>query len=871
MPYAPVVEALGAHFDPGADGDAHLGLAVRRALERAGADRPVMLVVEDVHWADRSTRDLLVYLATTAPAIPLAIVVTYRTEDLESAPPLRRFRADLQRRPNVVHVELAPLDRTEVTALLGARLGHTPPPELAEAVFRRSDGNPLFVEELAATVGADDELPPLVRDVLSSRIEQLSEPTRGVLRIAAVGGRRVDHDRLAAVSQLDVEPLADALREARAANVLTADPERDRYEFRHALLHEAVYADVLPGERRLYHARYAAHINAGCVDGCPTLDDWAELARHRRGAGELSGALAALIEAGLAAEAVHETIEARRHFDSALELWDGLGSDPPDVPLDHEQLTARAAEAASRAGAFERAVSLTTTALERVDPRSDPTAAGLLHERRAWFHWRARDETAALADYETAVGLVPDERASPARARVLAAYADALERSGRPDDAGRVAADAVALAIAAGSAMDEGHARHVLGLALAAQGRIDDGVAELHRARQLAERNGDVADVAGTYVHLWRVLTEQGRAGEMVRLADDAAQFCRSAGMDVAAVLLSCVSAAFLHELGQWDEADERLGRDDDVVSGVPATLWNLVSGLVAVDRGDLVVAARYLATTRYLSTQLYDGRINGLLYRGLAEAALWAGEPEDALTAATTGLELTGADEMRARLAALAVRAEADRAERRRAAGRPAATGSSTLPAVLATLERLDERARARHAPDSSEVRAATATVLAERSRLDGVPDPDRWAGAAARWDGLSFPAPAAYCRWREAEALLASGRRADAAASFRAVHATAVALGAGGLRRAVEATAARAAIALGDDADAEPAPYGLTDRELEVLALVAAGRTNRQIGEALFISDKTASVHVSHILAKLGATSRAQAAAVASQLGLA
>ncbi|HKA04747.1 MAG TPA: hypothetical protein VKD67_10465, partial [Acidimicrobiales bacterium] len=641
---------------------------MRRALERASHGRPVLLVVEDVHWADRSTRDLIAYLATAGPELPLALVVTYRSDDLRAGHPLRRFRAELERRPNVVHVRLARFGPADVAQLLTNVFGRPPRPDVVDTIFRRSEGNPFFVEELAlaGAVVTDEQLPALLRDVLMSRVEHLPPDTQSVLRIAAVGGRRIDHDRLAAVAGLDEVVLTDAVREAQAANVITVDPVRRRYEFRHALLHEAVYAEVLPGERSRYHVRYAELLEAGTAPG--RIDDWAELAHHWRAAGRTDPALVATLEAALAAEAGYAPSEAYHYYEQALQLWAGLDELPAAAAVNYGELLMHTADAASRTGAFGRAVELTTAAIERVDPDLDPTTAGLLHERRAWFLWRTGLHAEALDEYGAAVHMVPASPPSQPRARVLAAYADALERRDRYAEACDVATEAVDIALDVHSPLDEGHARHIFGLGLAALGRIDAGIEELHRARVLAERNGDVADVAGTYVHLWRVLSEQGRAEEMVRLAGDAADFCRAADLTVASVLLDCLGAAFLLQLGRWDEAEARLGSDD--AGGVTAAVWNLVRGLLAVERGQFDLAREHLETARYLSAQVYDGRINGLLYRGLAELALWQGRPDDALDTILLGLRLTGDEELLARLVALGMRADADKAERPRAAG---------------------------------------------------------------------------------------------------------------------------------------------------------------------------------------------------------
>ena len=923
VPYAPVVEALAdlvdrlgpeaaeAALGPEAE---HLGpalavggradeltgqtatlQAVRRVLAHLARRRPVLLIVEDAHWADRSTRDLIAFLAGAPSPTPVALIVTYRRDDLHRGHPLRPLLAELARQPHVEHLGLEPLGRADASTLLAAVLGAPVDPAMAEAIYRRAEGNPFFLEELArAAAGASGEVPSIVSEVMTARVARLSPDAQEVLRAAAVGGRRVTHDRLAAVVALDEPALAEALREAQAANLVTVEPERRRYEFRHALLHEAVYRDVLPGERRRYHTSYAEQLTAERegARGPVGIDDLAELAHHWRGADRRDEALAATLEAAAAAEAAYATPEAHRYYELALQLWEpdderadrAAGGRPADERTgrsdsdgrerpQRRDVLLRAADAASRTGAFARAVELVTTAIDELDADADPTAAGLLHERRAWFLWRAGREDAAVVEYRAAVRLVPTTPRTAARARVLAAYADALERGGTPDEARPWADEAVAIAREVGSPFDEGHARHALGVALEAAGDTDGALAELHLARELAERNGDVADVAGTYLHLWRILSEHGRGDEMVALAVTAADLCRAAQLEVAALLLDCLAAGFLHQLGRWDEAEARLPVDDADVWGLPAVVVRVVSGLLAVDRGRLDEAEEHLETARALGAQIHDGRINGLLARGRTELALWRGRPADAAAAVADGLRLTSDDEMRARLCWLGLRAAADVTEQQRATtgtwdARPETAELARL------LDRLEERALGRRAPPASEVRAAVATGEAELARLEGGADPERWAEAARRWDGLRFPAPAGYCRWRQAAAELSAGRRAQALPLWRAAWESAAALGAEGLREAIEADAARAAVPLagGGDAvaDATAVPFGLTARELEVLALVAAGRTNREIGERLFISEKTASVHVSRILAKLGARSRAQAAAMAGTVGL-
>jgi DNA-binding CsgD family transcriptional regulator len=434
----------------------------------------------------------------------------------------------------------------------------------------------------------------------------------------------------------------------------------------------------------------------------------------------------------------------------------------------------------------------------------------------------------------------------------------------------------------------------VLGLVLASEGRVDDAVVRLHEAGQIAAELGDLAEVAGAYVHLWRTLVEAGRGDDLVELVlglDPAATGRGPAGG--APSLTGSIGAAALHQLGRWDEAEHLLGDGAAAgeVGGLTAVTRTLVSGSLAVDRGDHDRARDELETARTWCHQVGDGRLNGLLHRSLAELAAWQGRTDDARREVDTGLELlahTGDPELAARLAAAGVRIEADDAQAAARLGRTVPDGSRRRALDLRTrLEGFAAAAAARHAPPASEVAASLATGRADLTRLDGPGDPAQWAEAVAAWEAIGFPYPAACARWRLADAALAAGDPQAAATALLAAWETAGALGATPLAGSVARLARRARVPL-PGAEAPEAGAGvpahgagrraatagggaaLTAREREVLALVAAGRTNRQIGEELFISQKTASVHVSRLLAKLGASTRGEAAAIARRQGL-
>ena len=876
-------------------GQARLFELLLTVVERLVAARPLVLVIEDLHWADRSTLDLVSLIASNTRTLPVLLIATYRRDDVPRRHPLRTLAAELTRRGAVA----VPLDRLgpgEVAELLGALLGSQPAPEVVASVVERSDGNPLFVEELAAALADDPSapMPPQLRDAVIGRVEHMPDEAAAVLRACAVGGRQVEHDLLAAVlTPRPPDQLDDALRTCVEQGLLVADQRSGTYRFRHALLHEAVLDEILPGELVRLHAAYAAALAERQAHGGTGDESWARLAHHSAAAADYDAALGAAVRAGQAAEAAVATPEAHRYLEWSVRLWDRATDPEAAAGYDRGALLAQAADAASRGGATVRALTLVDEALATPQVAADPVRAGLLHERRGWYLFRSGRPDEALAASELAVGLVPATPPSEARARVVQALAHALVRMAQNDKARPHAEDAMAMAREVGDVVDEGQALHVLGLVAASEGRTDEAVAHLYEAAQIAVKVGDLAEVAGAYIHLWRTLVEAGRAPEIVDLL--LAFVPRTPDGRTPPSLTGSIGAAALHLLGRWDEADLLLGDAAAAheVGGLTEVARTLVSGALAVDRGDHDLARDQLEVARTWCHQVGDGRLNGLLHRSLAELALWQGRYDDARHEVDVGLELlanTGDPELAARIAAVGVRVEADEAEQgRRAGGRPAGRsghwpggGADRGPAaraeeLVARLTALADGAAARNAPASSETRAALLTGLAEQSRIGGRPDPARWTAAVEVWEAIGFPCCAAYAHYRGGEAALGAGDDEGAERELRAAWRVAHDLGARPLAGAVQRLARRGRVDIGAAAaSGSPATAGgdagaaLTPREAEVLALVAEGRTNRQIGEVLFISEKTASVHVSRLLAKLGAANRGEAAAAARRAGL-
>jgi DNA-binding CsgD family transcriptional regulator/tetratricopeptide (TPR) repeat protein len=851
-------------------------------LRRLGDQAPLMLVVEDLHWADRSTRDLLAFLVRNLRRERVLLVVTYRNDE-PGQQRLGPYLAELDRGGRVERMELARLDRVETGAQLVGILRAAPAADLVEKVFARSEGNPFFTEELLATVQVGSgELPTTLRDLLQGRVEALPEPAQQVLRVAAVAGRQVSHPLLAAVAGLEEGQLNSALRAVVAHQLLVT--REDGYQFRHALLREVVDAGLLPGERAQLHAAHARALTEGpdLAAGSPAVAT-AELAIHWDAAGDAARALPARVEAGLAAEGARAFAEAASHYQRALQLWERVPDPGQPAGLDRIDLLARAADATAFAGGVEGAIGLLEDALGRVDPAVESVRAAVLLARLGDHRRVAGDEARALAAYQEAELLVAAAPPSAERARVFAAHAYALTQSHRAREGLPRCEEAIATAQAVEARTEEAKALRVLATCLIELGDLDRGITVGLEARRLAQAVGDIETQIGTYMVVGVGLTLAGRERDAVEDAQQGYHHACEFGLERALGSYVAVNLAqgFL-DTGRWAQC-ERLTRELLAGDSWDASGLHEVLGILLTRRGEFGAAREQLNLALQASPPVF----RAMALRGPAELALWEGRHDEAAAAVAEGLRWLverDPDGTRAHYRSLwyplALRLEADRAEQaaaRRMAEEVAEARQRAAP-VLAALDLLAAAPtpQARYLPVAGHLRLAQA----ERSRLEGRSDPDRWHSATVAWERLECPFDAAYARFRETEALLAGGAsRQQAETVLRAAHQTTVALGAGPLRREIELLAQRGRLHLEEPMDtaasteASPSPaasLGLTRREAEVLALVAEGRTNRQIGQALFITPKTASVHVSRILAKLGVAGRGEAAAVAHRLGL-
>ncbi|MQS37598.1 helix-turn-helix transcriptional regulator [Streptomyces katsurahamanus] len=874
------------------EGMARLFELTARLLERIAADRTVVLVLEDMHWADASTRHLLAYLFRTLRRGRLVLVATYRSDDVHRRHPLRPFLAELERMRTVQRIELTRFSRTEVHRQIAGILDAEPEPAMVDRVFERSDGNAFFVEELARSMadGCTHGLSDSLRDLLLVRVEALSEDAQSVARIVAEGGSTVEYGLLRAVARLSEDDLIEALRAAVGANILLATADGDGYRFRHSLAREAVSDDLLPGERSRLNRRYAEALEAD-----PGLVRRAEratrLASYWYQAHVPAKALPAVLRASVAARLRHAYAEQLRLLERAMELWEcvpdeiraqlrpldyaeaypACGCDPETTPLRFLDLMAEATVAGRLSSERERALKITKRGQRLAAAEGDPL-------RAAWFAVERSRLVSALgrgdgwAELAEAQELVRGLPPSAVHAEVLAEAAGWQRLHAPGPDTLATAERAVEYARMVCEEEIELRSRVVLGVLMADAGDIDAGIAELHAVRERAISLGLPTLIGRVHVNLPALLENVGRSQDAVDVMAEGIELADHYGLvDYEAWILGNLSESY-YSLGRWDEAVTAAERALRVgLSPKPRGFAAVQLAHLALARGDVAGAGEWLTAAR-----AHFGEHDPM--------------PQSSLPLAVVGLGVAAAQ---GRIAE--ARAEFERAARdgfppgsqryawpllRAAAALEADTRG--LPAAEAGRAGALDLIRERACPLAAAVpvwAAHECWVRAELSRAEGRDTAGDWAEAALAFESVDFPHERAMVRARRAQALLPSDREL-AGELLRLAGESARALGARPLAEdiALLAQHARLSLTAGPAAGPAAAPakdrpgpaLGLTPREEDVLRLVAAGHSNRRIAEELYISPKTASVHVSNILAKLGVSGRGEAAALAHRLRL-
>ncbi|HEX9040479.1 MAG TPA: AAA family ATPase [Trebonia sp.] len=879
--------------------------AVLSLLSELAAASPVLLVIEDLHWADATTRHLVTFLARMLHRERVAIIGTYRTDDLHRRHPLRGVIAELLRLPMVALVELGPLPAAALAEILSDG-GNAPSPVSAavlNSLVERAEGNAYYAEELlTASSCADDitggPLPSGLAALLLSRVERVSDAAQQVLRAAAVAGGGAADDLVRGASGLPDDAYEEAVREAAGQQLLAPDGP-DGYRFRHALLREAVYADLMPGERTRLHARLAsllatAFANTGHSTGkrgAGKPGAAAELAHHSMASHDIPGAFAASLRAAAEAERLGAPAEAHRHYDLALELWVRVEGAERIAGMTRGKLGLKSALAAAASGDVPRAVHLLRRIRDLVS-RDDGTVEGpgsaestelrcRVGERLA-YHLLQGENTQwyaeALDVVEATVRETPDEP-TWYRARAMATYAIALMAAYRDDDARDWANRAREAALAAGSTAMEADTLATTGQLALRAGNSDEAIGTFTAAIEQAAAAGSIGVRLRAAYALAAERLARGELAEAASVAHRGVEWADAEGLGLAPFGLDLQHLHFQAHFaeGRWDDAQDLADAFPALVTRQAEAVLSAMALFIDVARGNPAVSERQTWLEPF-----WDDVFVAYIARGiLAEHALWQGNCERALAEAEAAID---ADAWPAhspsviRVTATAVAARADRAVQLRAAGDVAgadahAAAGAALLAVAREGASYPLRPKAALGPEG---RGWLARCEAEYARLTGTNSPEAWERVLAEF-GPGYVYENARTQWRLAEALVEAGRRDEAAAVWRAARDTAARLRAAPLGAALDDLARRARLDPGNgnrdghggSASASPLA-ALTEREREVLSLIARGKSNRDIGTELFISPKTASVHVSNILAKLGAASRTEAAAIAYREGV-
>jgi ATP/maltotriose-dependent transcriptional regulator MalT len=873
----PVLRALqpGRRTMQGAEQDASAAVgradlfdAVLALFEAMAAVAPLLLVIEDVHWADTSTRDLLSFLFSRPCDGQVVIVASYRSDDLHRRHPLRRATAEWSRIPGIARMQLDPLPPRAVRSLV-KQLHPEPLRESAVAgIVARAEGNAFFVEELVGAAWMSRGVPDDLAELLLVRLDRLSETAQQVVRTASVSGRRVSHALLTEVAGVSGGELDQALREAVELNVLVPT-SNDFYRFRHALLAEAVYDDLLPGERVRMHAAYVDALASGRANGTA-----AELARHARAARDLVTAVDASIRAGDEAMAVGGPDEAADHYQTALELL----SDPTareEVPVDIGLLGSRTANALTASGRPGRAISVLRELLDGLADDWPDDQRGRLLIAMANAVMVDENRLDPLEFTNAALELVPDEP-TPLRAHLLSVHARAHAFHDNVEQAREYGAEALTLA----ETQDLPRIATDVLTTLASLGAKDpeDVRSGLEEAvRRATEAGVHNAELRSRYL-LGRWHQDRARFGP----ASDS--FAKSAARAVEigqpwapfgfdSRLLQAQIATIT---GDFDEA---LRLADVSGQAPPPVAETLLAGIVVTvraARGDQSVMALVPQVRQHWHK---EGLIPITFGPGLIELYAQAGDIDEVLAEHDRVVEAMTVMwreffHARVRLGAVTLGALAGAA--------------STLPTgdrdrIAAEAARVLEGARRTLALQAEEAThwgpegmAWAARLSAEHLRfrwLAGVDSPeepalvDAWRNALSRFEDYGHAWEIARSQARLAAVLQATGEAGEARVLADKARETARRLGAEPLLaelRTIGGAPERRS------AQAGPAGQALTARESEILTLVADGRSNGEIGKQLFISTKTVSVHVSNILAKLGASGRTEAAAIARRTGL-
>jgi DNA-binding NarL/FixJ family response regulator/tetratricopeptide (TPR) repeat protein len=834
-------------------------------LARMVADDPMLLILEDIHWADQTTLELLHQLAQRAAPLKILLVATYRSDELHSGHPLRRLLGTLAQERSADLMELEPLTRAETADMLRSILGTDPEPSLEAAIWRRSEGNPFFVEELltawtqdpaAATDDAARErarLPATVSEAILARVHALGPTAVETLSAAAVIGRTVSFDDLREVLGVDEESLVKVLEQLVAHQLLREERtgEGDSYAFPHALMQEALYEAVISRRRRLLHRRAAQALERKPSGRIPTRLD--QLAYHFRLGGEHARACEYSRLAGDEAVRLRAWDDAADHYEHALASLEGLDDDGTQVA----ELLELLADVAWHQSRIQTGRQSAEEALRLRCALGHKEDAARLLRRIAALRLAERDEQGAADTLSEALKLLDGRPNSPELGPIYEDLGQLMLARGESDMAEHLLQQG--LSLAARKPANEEQVLAVIGLAEhdVLGGRFSAGVARLDESLEVISRAPLPFERASrgffTGVRTLLLAHEYRRA---LQWTDAACDLCRKQGaVGLDAVFRALRVAIFTITGSEEATLTEAIAAVDELRRTGRSELRDAlrVLGFVHRMRGELKEAR--LAYQEAVGPENSDAGV------GLALVALAEGDVDTAADRLEQAITSIPADQPVLGLHLLSYSVEA-----------------------LVSADRIDSVGRilnpfAQFDAESPEVLHATGLLCLAEGRLGDARN--ALTNSAKLWDALGNQLEAARARIALLEATVADGDTVTAGElgnrllsqirqPFFPLERKLVRrmLRRAGIRTRPEVTAG-----LADKSESaggirtEDEKGLLTTREHMVLREVAQGSTNREIANALGIAEKTVSVHVSHILAKLGCRTRTQAARYATQ----
>ncbi|WP_337002248.1 MULTISPECIES: helix-turn-helix transcriptional regulator [unclassified Microbacterium] len=810
--------------------------AIASLIEAAAERAPQVLVVEDLHWADESTLAILSFLLRALGRGRILLLLTCRTDDVRRGDAVSRFIGEATRARLLQRLTLGRLDETAVRELAEQITGQPLSESALGRMQERAEGVPFFIEEIAGC--SQGALPVSLRDLLLARFDRLGDDARRVVQVVSGAERPLTHPLVVELVDLPEQRLDEAMREATRSGILVVVD--DEYRFRHALLREAVHDDLLPGERARLHRSYAETLEAQCA-GADSSDS-AALAYHWQLAQDDRRALIAAADAMRHAKTRYAFASAARFGELVLGLWTQVADAAEAARIGRLDLLLVLGSMLRNAGDGERALAVVNLALDEVDPATVDARlhARLLRDKAYYMMNLGRPGSIPLLEESLAVlgDRVEDDRL---HATILNALASRHMIGGHLDLSFALAVDAGALADRAGSDDEASIAANIRGASNAHRGRIEEGIRDYDRARTLAR--GSTAELKYR-VNFSDLLTLLGRYREAVQLAEDGLARSRTYGVErTSGSVMTQNMAVPLLELGEVERVEEMLARE--------------------LAQNTLRVFRMYTTMTRVrvLSWRGRHGEAAELLREslpafeetGTVERQIWYDTTVMKVAVAESSGDLEGA--LGAILDMLADEGPTLLHQRRlllqagwiiaelRASGADVADATATV--------------RAAWCDQTAELRESLWTVI-----LDALltPTVESLEAAVALADADDVPVTfRAVTRLELARLRVNGGERAAASALLADATAIAERLGHVQLQDAVAAFTAAAGLRSAlPAADTDP----LTARERQVLELIAEGLSNRQIGERLFISVKTVSVHVSAVLRKLGVSTRTEAA---------